>query len=111
MKSGDVMKTSTMIVLVLMFSTAACGGKQAGSAVATECAMTLAPDSDAVAVQNAIDAVAAGAIDPCAGSLSHRELYRALLERIDRSDEPDAFVTLVYRMQLLHPDWPLPQVP
>jgi hypothetical protein len=105
------MKTMAMIVLVLMPAAAACGGNQGGSAVATECAMTLAPHSDAEAVQNAIDAVAAGAIDPCAGSLPHRELYRALLERIDRGDEADAFVTLVYRMQLLHPDWPSPQVP
>jgi hypothetical protein len=111
MEWEDVMKTNAMILLVLTFSTAACGGKQAASAVAAGCAMTLAAHSDAVAVQDAIDAVAAGAIDPCAGSLSHRELYRALLERIDRSDGPDAFVTLVYRMQLLHPDWPPPQVP
>jgi hypothetical protein len=108
------MKTNAMIVLVPMLAAAACGGTQGQSAAAaanTECAMTLAPHSDAEAVQNAIDAVAAGAIDPCAGSLAHRELYRALLERIDRSDEPDAFVTLVYRMQLLHPDWPMPQMP
>lgn len=109
------MKTNALMFLVLTLG-AACGGTQsqpaAGEAAAiTECAMTLAPGSDAEAVQNAIDAVAAGAADPCAGSLAHRELYRALLERIDRSDDPGSFVTLVFRMQLLHPDWPAPQVP
>ncbi|HEY6910677.1 MAG TPA: hypothetical protein VI356_14965 [Myxococcales bacterium] len=107
------MKTNALMFLAVTL-TAACGGTHnppaAGEAV-TECAMTLAPGSDATAVQDAIDAVAAGAVDPCGGSLAHRELYRALLERIDRSNDPGSFVTLVYRMQLLHPDWPAPQVP
>ncbi|HET7787438.1 MAG TPA: hypothetical protein VFL36_15820 [Myxococcales bacterium] len=108
------MKNNAMLVLVLVLAAAACGGTQgqpAATAADAECAMTLAPGSDAEAVQNAVDAVAAGAVDPCAGSLAHRELYRALLERIDRSDDPNAFVTIVYRMQLLHPDWPLPREP
>jgi hypothetical protein len=110
------MKTNPKAVLcVLAMVAAACGVKQTNSVqreeAAAECSLSLAPHSDAQAIQRAIQAVADGSLDPCAGGLAQRQLYRAVLARVDQSDGPDPFVVLVYRMTLLHPGQPKPQIP
>jgi hypothetical protein len=106
------------IVILVLFAVA-CGGTAQRETAATareretdsvQCSLSFAPHSDAAAVQRALQAVADGSLDPCAGTLPQRELYSASLARIDQ-DDADRFLVLVFWMRRLHPLQPSPLRP
>lgn len=102
------MKILVLWLFVPMLA-AACGTAKQKETTVAECALSLPAHSDHVAIEDAIDAVANGTLDPCQGSLAHREAYRAELDHVE--DPPDASVVLIYRMEFLHPEWGKPSAP
>jgi hypothetical protein len=119
MRMQKIPKTWKPIVILVLFAVACGGTAQRETASATrekeaesvQCSLSLAPHSDAAAIQRAVQAVTDGSLDPCAGALPQRELYAAQLARIDEGDGADPFLVLVFWMRLLHPLQPSPLRP
>src|ERR1700674_3387149 len=115
------MKTCLKLIPVLAILATACGGVIQRNGVSpnetvqsdetAQCSLSLAPHSNADAIQRAVQAVADGLVDPCAGSLAQRQLYTASLARIDQGDGADPFLVLVFWMRLLPPNEPPVQRP
>jgi hypothetical protein len=80
---------------------AACGGATSANSRATdtECSLSLRANATALEVQQAVNDVLEGRIDPCAGAVDLRST-NVSLERIDRSRDTDdqSVFTLVFRV-------------
>lgn len=112
------MQKNWKLIAVPVLFAVACGGTiqretapANDTAGSVECSLALAPHSNAAALQQAVQDVVDGSLDPCAGSLPQRELYGASLARIDEDGGMDRFLVLVFRMRLLHPLQPSPLRP
>jgi len=100
------MKTVWKLIPVLTLVTIACASAVHRDAApreavvdeddSAECSLSIAPHSSAEAVRSALQAVADGSLDPCAGAMAQREQYKASFLRIDQGERNDI---LVFRMQ------------
>src|SRR4051812_6436249 len=94
------MKTFAKLA-VLFPLLAACGGATSANSRATdtECSLSLRVNATALEVQQAVNDVLEGRIDPCGGAVDLRST-NVSLERIDRSHDTDdqSVFTLVFRV-------------
>jgi hypothetical protein len=94
------MKTFAKLAVVFPLL-AACGGATSANsrATETECSLALRASATAVEVQQAVNDVLEGRIDPCGGAVELRS-SNVSLARIDRSNDVDdqSVFTLVFRV-------------
>ena len=95
-----------LVIAVVTALASACGGQdgQERSDQAVECSVKVAANAEAIRL--ALQQVADGTIDPCAGALSEASRYSAELGRIDPEDGSDAYVRMVFVMRLRNPTDP-----
>jgi len=96
------MKKILIASSVLLPVLAGCGVSTAANQqlLETSCSLALQAQATAQDVQQAVNAVLAGEVDPCAGAVSHLQLARLELERIDQIQAGSArpVLSLVFRV-------------
>ena len=105
------MKLKWKLVVPLLAALAACGRPGSSEPAVLQCSVPLEANADAEAIQGVLDDVAAGRLDPCGGALADRELYDVDFARLDRGDEQDPYLLIVFNLRLRHPDQEPPARP
>jgi hypothetical protein len=93
----------TLAKLAVLFPlVAACGGVTSANfrETETQCSLALRANSTAVEVQQAVNDVLEGRMDPCGGAISDLRSRNVSLERIDAGRDTDnqSVFTLVFRV-------------